>query len=182
MSKREAPHPSTKASGRPSKSQLRSNSMRGFVLVYRGWRGHRGLRGGGLGCRLLRRLVLVLACGAAVLPPAGHHAQHARHHASVNAASTTNTSGARHWVPKKKWTVASCWLFSAKANRVKKMAALSSHMRYFIHLLSDGEILTTDGWHAGIACTVSASLGVTWGLGPVPRCACPQPRAGLCPA
>src|SRR5450830_525669 len=79
---------------------------------------------------------------------------------SVNAASTTNTSGARHWVPKKKWTVASCWLFSAKANRVKKMAALSSHMRYFNHLLSDGEILTTDGWHAGIACTVSASLGV----------------------
>jgi len=38
----------------------------------------------------------------------------------ANAASTTSTSGARHSMPKKKCTVASCWLFSAKANRVKK--------------------------------------------------------------
>jgi len=30
-------------------------------------------------------------------------------------------------VPKKKWTTASCWLFSAKANRVKKMAAFSNN-------------------------------------------------------
>src|SRR5829696_4981444 len=51
---------------------------------------------------------------------------------SANAASTTSTRGARHCVPKKKCTVTSCWLFSSNANRVKKMAAFSSHMRYFI--------------------------------------------------
>src|SRR5512145_707988 len=58
----------------------------------------------------------------------------------ANAASTTRTSGAVHDVPKKKCTVASCWLFSAKANRVKKMAALSSHVRYFIGLLAREEL------------------------------------------
>ncbi|KRC16531.1 hypothetical protein ASE28_06110 [Acidovorax sp. Root219] len=57
------------------------------------------------------------------------------------AVSTTSTSGARHCVPKKKCTVASCWLFSAKAKRVKKMAALSSHRRYFMGLPGGGEIL-----------------------------------------
>ena len=46
-------------------------------------------------------------------------------------ASTTNTSGACHTVPKKKCTDTTCWLFSAKANSVKKMAALSSHSMYF---------------------------------------------------
>lgn len=44
------------------------------------------------------------------------------------AARTTNTWGARHCVPKKKCTVASCWLFSAKAKSVKKRAALSVHL------------------------------------------------------
>src|SRR5205085_9341393 len=38
----------------------------------------------------------------------------------------------RHTVPKKKCTAVSCWLFSANANSVKKMAALSSHIRYLI--------------------------------------------------
>ena len=32
--------------------------------------------------------------------------------------------------PTKKFTAVSCWFFSANANRVRKMAALSSHMRY----------------------------------------------------
>src|SRR6218665_2057692 len=57
------------------------------------------------------------------------------------ADSTTRTRGARHCVPKKKCTVTSCWLFSAKAKRVKKMAALSSHRKYFIGLPSGGAIL-----------------------------------------
>ena len=43
------------------------------------------------------------------------------------AASTTNTSGACQTVPKKKYTDTTCWLFSAKAKRVKKTAAFSSH-------------------------------------------------------
>src|SRR5256885_50345 len=50
----------------------------------------------------------------------------------AKAASTTSTSGAVQEVPKKKCTVASCWLFRAKANSVKKMAALSSHRKYFM--------------------------------------------------
>jgi len=49
----------------------------------------------------------------------------------ANAARTTSTKGARHKVEKKKCTATVCWLFSAKANRVKKMAALSSHVKYF---------------------------------------------------
>ena len=49
----------------------------------------------------------------------------------AKVASTTSTRGACHMVPKKKYTATVCWLFSAKAKSVKKMAALSSHMRYF---------------------------------------------------
>ena len=49
----------------------------------------------------------------------------------AKAASTTSTSGACHKVPKKKCTATVCWLFNAKAKSVKKMAALSSHVRYF---------------------------------------------------
>ena len=64
---------------------------------------------------------------------------------AVKAVNTTSTSGVRHCVPKKKCTVASCWLFSAKANRVKKMAALSihlsSHKSFFMSLPGDGSIL-----------------------------------------
>src|SRR5688500_4789622 len=60
---------------------------------------------------------------------------------SAKAARTTSTSGARHCVPKKKCTVTSCWLFSANANRVKKMAALSSHMRYFNRLPQWGRLI-----------------------------------------
>jgi len=37
----------------------------------------------------------------------------------AKAVSTTSTIGARHCVPKKKCSTVSCWLFSAKANRVK---------------------------------------------------------------
>src|SRR5690606_11190063 len=43
----------------------------------------------------------------------------------------TSTNGACHCVPKKKFTETTCWLFSANAKSVKKMAALSSHIRYF---------------------------------------------------
>jgi len=49
----------------------------------------------------------------------------------AKVTSTTSTRGACHTVPKKKCTATVCWLFSAKAKRVKKMAALSSHIRYF---------------------------------------------------
>src|ERR1700744_3113918 len=59
----------------------------------------------------------------------------------AKAASTTRTSGARQEAPKKKLTVASCWLFSAKAKRVKKMAALSSNRRYFMRVPVGGGIL-----------------------------------------
>ncbi len=38
------------------------------------------------------------------------------------AASTTSTMGARHCVPKKKCTVVSCWLFSAKAGKALREA------------------------------------------------------------
>ncbi len=50
---------------------------------------------------------------------------------TVKLASTTSTNGACQNVPKKKFTDTTCWLFSAKANSVKKMAALSSHSTYF---------------------------------------------------
>lgn len=49
----------------------------------------------------------------------------------AKVTSTTSTRGACHKVPKKKRTATVCWLFSAKAKSVKKMAALSSHIRYF---------------------------------------------------
>lgn len=49
----------------------------------------------------------------------------------AKAARTTSTKGACQKVPKKKCTATVCWLFSAKAKSVKKMAALSSHIRYF---------------------------------------------------
>ena len=39
---------------------------------------------------------------------------------AVKVASTTSTSGACQSVPKKKFTETTCWLFSAKANSVKK--------------------------------------------------------------
>jgi hypothetical protein len=48
-----------------------------------------------------------------------------------NAVRTTSTNGAFQKVPKKKLTATACWLLSAKAKSVKKMAALSSHKRYF---------------------------------------------------
>ncbi len=49
----------------------------------------------------------------------------------AKAVRTTSTRGACQSVPKKKCTATVCWLFSAKAKSVKKMAALSSHIRYF---------------------------------------------------
>ena len=49
----------------------------------------------------------------------------------AKAASTTNTKGACHTVPKKKLTATVCWLLSAKAKSVKKMAAFSSQVKYF---------------------------------------------------
>jgi hypothetical protein len=39
------------------------------------------------------------------------------------------TMGARHCTPKNQFTVAGCWLFSANANRVKKMKARISQTR-----------------------------------------------------
>jgi hypothetical protein len=45
----------------------------------------------------------------------------------LKAESTTKTVGADQKVLKKKLTRVSCWLFSAKANSVKKTAAFSSH-------------------------------------------------------
>ena len=44
---------------------------------------------------------------------------------SAKAAKSTNTSGECHCAPKKNRTVTSSWLFRAKANKVKKMAALN---------------------------------------------------------
>ena len=49
----------------------------------------------------------------------------------AKAVKTTRTMGACHNVPKKKRTETTCWLLSAKAKSVKKMAALSSQIIYF---------------------------------------------------
>ena len=49
----------------------------------------------------------------------------------LKVVNTTSTRLAFQYVPKKKLTATSCWLFSAKAKSVKKMAALSSQDRYF---------------------------------------------------
>ena len=43
---------------------------------------------------------------------------------AAKAASTTNTMGARHSTPKNHFTEATCWLLSAKANKVKNTKAL----------------------------------------------------------
>jgi hypothetical protein len=42
--------------------------------------------------------------------------------------NTTNTMGVVQRQPKKNSNVTGAWLFSANANRVKKMAALSNHL------------------------------------------------------
>jgi hypothetical protein len=52
----------------------------------------------------------------------------------ANTAKTTMTSDVLHPAPKKKWTVISCWLLSANANSVKKMAALSTHLSNHVSL------------------------------------------------
>src|SRR3990167_4655123 len=49
----------------------------------------------------------------------------------ISATRITSTSGACHCTPKNRCRVTGSWLFSAKANKAKKMAALSSHIRYF---------------------------------------------------
>jgi len=54
---------------------------------------------------------------------------------SANAASTIRVIGARHWWPNIRWTAASCWLFSAKANRAKKTAAFSIHFSSRVSLV-----------------------------------------------
>ncbi len=48
-----------------------------------------------------------------------------------STSSSTSTKGASQLCPKNSFRVTLSWLFSAKAKRTKKMAALSSHMRYF---------------------------------------------------
>ncbi len=45
---------------------------------------------------------------------------------SANAARTMMTIGARHSWSKNQCTLASCWLFSAKAKRAKKTATRTS--------------------------------------------------------
>src|SRR6218665_850322 len=109
-SKRDASQPSTKARGRPSKIQAKSNSMDHGQLRPGarppppggnrgpppaggggGGTGGRGGGGGGVGGRHQR--------GTMPNTPTASPAE--------KAASTTSTSGARHWVPKKKCTVAS---------------------------------------------------------------------------
>jgi len=47
---------------------------------------------------------------------------------AAKAASTTNTMGACHSTPKNQRTEAGCWLFSAKAKRVKNTDALRIQM------------------------------------------------------
>src|ERR1700744_3113917 len=80
MSKREASQPSTKATGSPSSSQLKSKSM----LAYGGQVGGNddgGRRGRRCGDRRQGRLG-ELGRRAAVLPPARQHAERADHHAA----------------------------------------------------------------------------------------------------
>jgi hypothetical protein len=67
-----------------------------------------------------------------------------------NVIKTTKTTGAVHWVPKKNRTVTSPWLFKAKAKSVKKMAALSIHLKsqtiWFIQFLGTWPILSIWPW------------------------------------
>ena len=92
----------------------------------------------------------------------------------AKAASTTRTCGAVQSWPKKKCTVTSCWLFRAKASRVKKMAArsihFSSHSELFHRFPPDEEILAISAINFWIR-----SPAFRW-------CAGPPPRAGPCPA
>src|SRR6218665_9211 len=121
-SKRDASQPSTKARGRPSKIQAKSNSMDHGQLR----------RAAGSRCRCDNG-ALRAAGGAAVAPPAPHPTPYPHPPPPAERPPPpTSPSGARHWVQKKKCTVASCWLFSEKGKSEKKMAALSSHRRYFI--------------------------------------------------
>ena len=65
--------------------------------------------------------------------------------ASANAASTMDTIGARHWVPKNQRMPASCWLFSANANRVKKTAALKSQTSNLIGNVETNQAANSKG-------------------------------------
>ncbi len=195
-----------KASGKPSNIQLRSNSMeRGLWLRERsgcgcGW----VCRGGRAGCRRERRARLTRR--AAMPPPARHHAQHAHHQSGREGRQHHQHHRRPPLRAEEEMHGGVCWLFSAKAKSVKKMAALSSHRRYFMCLPERGGILRSAPVPAALrrapACRRSLHSTPFGRLKPLPcmaeccflgsvngrrrlsarRCAGLPPRAAPCPA
>jgi hypothetical protein len=118
--------------------------------------------------RMVAKAVWLLSGGASRGPPAA--ARRCCHHRGTmpripneepqqKRVSTTSTKGAVHWVPKKKCTVASCWLFSANAKRVKKMAALSVHLRTMRCVSSMNSLMTRDS-----SASISSLQGLMFSL------------------